>query len=392
MSTYKANLWKILAFRFCIHLHFVGAVLVPFFTDWGKLTFTQIMMLQSWFMLWIFLLEVPTGAVADYLGRKHSMILGCILNAIGILVYTSTPHFFVFLIAEFIWAASDCFISGANEAFIYDTLRELDSTKQSKKFFGRSESIGLVGLVISAPLGSLIAAHFGVKAPMFLMFIPQLIAALIGFTFTEPKIGKKRESDTYKKILKDGLKFFYKHKILKILALDMIAIHTVAYFMIWFYQLILKKIEVPIGYFGLVGAAYVLCQIFIIENYERLEKILGSKKRLLFISALVTGFMFIISALTTYIPIVIAAIIGAAGIGLARRPLLLNYMNKYIPSEQRATIISTIAMLRTLVLVILNPLVGLLTEWSLNKTLIILGTLAICFAFISKIEENHLID
>ena len=42
----------------------------PSFTEWGGITFTQIMFLQGWFMAMIFIFEIPTGSIADYFGRK----------------------------------------------------------------------------------------------------------------------------------------------------------------------------------------------------------------------------------------------------------------------------------------------------------------------------------
>src|SRR5688572_28951228 len=48
---------------------FFSAVLVPFFTDWGHITLFQVQILQSWFSVWVFLFEVPTGAIADKIGR-----------------------------------------------------------------------------------------------------------------------------------------------------------------------------------------------------------------------------------------------------------------------------------------------------------------------------------
>ena len=42
--------------------------------------------------------------------------------------------------------------------------------------------------------------------------------------------------------------------------------------------------------------------------------------------------------------------------------------------------------------VIVIPIVGMLAEWSLSYTLIILGSAAIIFSLISKVEEEHLID
>ena len=72
--------------------------------------------------------------------------------------------------------------------------------------------------------------------------------------------------------------------------------------------------------------------------------------------------------------------------------LFQSYMNKYIESHNRATVISTISMLSSLVSAVMYPLVGLMVEWSLDYSFIIIGTLIIVCTMVSKIEEGHLID
>jgi len=84
-------------------------------------------------MFWNFLLEIPTGTVADFLGRKVSLILGCMIGAVGVLIYASYPRFLVFLLAEVILAVSYTLISGADEALVYDSLKEIGQTDISKK-------------------------------------------------------------------------------------------------------------------------------------------------------------------------------------------------------------------------------------------------------------------
>ena len=379
-------------FRFFANLHFIGGVLVPFFTDWGGINLTQILILQSWFMLWIFLLEVPTGTVADFIGRKHSLILACSINAFAALVYSSLPDFYVFLLGEVLWAASAAFLSGASEAFVYDTLKESGESEKSKEVFGRIASFGLAGIMIGAPIGSVIAAEFGLRAPMLLLVVPFAIAFVVALTFKEPKMGQKTESKHYTKILRDGVKYFYESEILKILALDMIVISSVAYFMIWFYQPMLAKAGLDVAYFGIVHAVFAAGQILIMNNYEKLERVFGSKKRLISFSAAIPGVMFILGGLTTFIPLILLVIILGGGFGLSRRPLFVSYMNKYIPSPRRATVLSTISMLNTFTLIVANPVVGLLADWSLNYTLIILGVAAVGFSLLSRVQEAHLID
>jgi len=366
--------------------------MIPFFTDWGGISFIQIMFLQSWFMLWIFILEIPTGAIADYWGRKQSITLACFVNAIAALIYASIPNFFIFLIGEFLWALSAALLSGAEEAFVYDTLKKIKKTKKSKKIFGSVESFKLTGIMIGAPLGSIIASYFDLRSPMLFASIPLMTAFFISLTLKEPKTRRKIESRRYISILKGGIKFFYKNKILKILALDMIVIAAISYFIIWLYQPMLIQANVDIIYFGFVHAAFVVSQILVLNNFERIENLLRSKKRLIFFSSLITGIMFVIGGLTSFIPLVLMVIILAGGFGLSREVLFASYMNKFIPSSKRATVISTVSMIKRFVLVIINPFVGLMVDWSLSYTLIILGIIAIVFSTVSRVEESHLID
>ncbi|MBD3279081.1 MAG: hypothetical protein GF390_00010 [Candidatus Pacebacteria bacterium] len=95
------KIYRYYLFVFLKNLSFFAAVTVPFFMDWGGLAFWQISLTQSWFSFWLFVLEIPTGAVADYLGRKHSIALGALVVAVAALIYGSIPNFYVFLMAEF---------------------------------------------------------------------------------------------------------------------------------------------------------------------------------------------------------------------------------------------------------------------------------------------------
>jgi len=80
------------AYAFFKDFSFFTAVLVPFFTKWGNISLFQITLLQSWFSFWVFILEVPTGAIADKIGRKHSIVLGSLIVALAVLLYGSFPH------------------------------------------------------------------------------------------------------------------------------------------------------------------------------------------------------------------------------------------------------------------------------------------------------------
>ncbi len=379
-------------FKFSFSLQFVGGVLVPFFLDWGKISFTQIMILQSFFVFSIFLLEVPTGAVADYLGRKTSIICAAVTTSIGALVYSSYPHFYIFLLGEFVWALGLAFLSGADEALVYDSLIAAKSERESKRIFGRFNSFQLAALMISAPIGSIIAATLGLRYTMMFMSVPFLVASFIALTFEEPESKKKSESKKYLETLVTGVRYFKDHKILKILAFDKISIGGLIFFILWTYQPLLKQLGVPLIFFGFVHAAMTGVEIPFMNSFEKLEKIFGSRKRYLLWSALIAGAAFILLGINTWVPITVVLLLTVAGFGLSRYVLFQNYMNKYIESDIRATVISTVSMIDRFVRAVLCPVVGLLVEWSLEYSLIILGAAIVVFGLISGVEEEHLID
>jgi len=57
----KANITKFYIFIFIFGIHTVRGVFYPYMTVWGDLTFFEIMILQSYFMVMIFIFEIPSG-------------------------------------------------------------------------------------------------------------------------------------------------------------------------------------------------------------------------------------------------------------------------------------------------------------------------------------------
>ena len=289
----KDNIWKMYAFSFISSLHFTGGVLIPFFTEWGKISFFQVMILQAFFLVFVFLLETPTGAVADKYGRKVSVGLGILSTMVGAIIYVIYPSFYLFLFAEFMWAIGSALISGADESLVYDTLRGIKKENKSKKVFGRIGSCKLAGYMVAAPIGSLIAAYLGIQYAMLLIAVPLFFAFLIILNVEEPKVGRKKaEKRSYFETLKQGWKYFGNHKILKILAFDGAVTSALAFFIIWVYQYKLQALNVPLAYFGFIHLLLVAGQIFVLNSFSFFEKVAGSKKRYLLLSAIIPGLLF----------------------------------------------------------------------------------------------------
>jgi len=157
----------------------------------------------------------------------------------------------------------------------------------------------------------------------------------------------------------------------------------------------LLDLGIAIAFFGIIQAIWIGVNILIMTNYERLEKIFRAKQNYLLFSALLTAIMLIcgsIAFIYEFLPVVLVSIVIVTAFGWSRIPLIVSYMNKHIPSSERATILSTVNMFHTLLMVIAYPLIGILAEWSLAMTLLILGTIGIVVSLGIRVKEEYLID
>jgi MFS family permease len=390
MSPYARNPLKLQVVRALFWTHFISSVLIPFYRDWGGLSFTGILLVNAWFMVWNFLLEVPTGTVADVWGRKASILIGCFVGVAAAVIYTSTPHVAIFLLAEIVFATSFTLLSGADEALLYDSLDAAGETGRAPREYGRLAAAQQVGIVTGALLGSVIATRLGVRAPLLLQTVPMALAGLVAITLREPPSQRDRQRPSYRAVLTTGVRVFAGHRVLQVLAADMIVHGSLAWMIIWFYQPLLERAGVGLPWFGAVHVSMSLGQIVVLSQLERLERLLGSRRRLLLAGPLVTGLGFVLLSGRLSAALVIPIVALVAAFGLSRPPLFSAELNRHLDSSHRATVLSTVAMLRTLAIAIVNPLAGWMADRSLVGALIALGLGSLAFAALSPLRARHL--
>ena len=71
-------------------------IIVLFFQENG-LTLMEVMILQSVYSFTIAVTEIPSGYIADYFGRKNSLIFGTILTFCGYLIFSNFSSFEIFV-------------------------------------------------------------------------------------------------------------------------------------------------------------------------------------------------------------------------------------------------------------------------------------------------------
>ncbi|GAF88548.1 unnamed protein product, partial [marine sediment metagenome] len=178
---FSGNIWKFYLYGFIFGIHTVRGVYYIYMTEWGGLDIIGIMLLQSYFMFMIFILEIPSGAIADHLSRKTALILSSIFVVLAAFTYSIYPNIFLFFLAETFWAFSIALSSGSDEALIYSTLKTTGEEDKLTKVLGRNHFLHLIANVISAPLGSIIAEYVSLPFTMTclgLIYIGAFITSL----------------------------------------------------------------------------------------------------------------------------------------------------------------------------------------------------------------------
>lgn len=237
-------------------------------------------------------------------------------------------------------------VSGANNSFVYDSLKENKQESSSKKIFGRIGSIQLVSFMVGAIIGGIIADSYGVRYTMGFLAIPLALSGLAALLFKEPRYERVK-NEKYKVTLKKGFSYFKNHKILRIIAVDYAVIGALSFFLIWVYQVVLTDLNVEIKQFGFIHAMLLGVQILVMNNFSFLEKISQSKKIYLVLSGILAGSGFLLIALAMILENLTIAIFGilvTAAFGLTRKNLFQSYLNKHIDSEYRATVLSSVSM------------------------------------------------
>ena len=385
--------------EFLLGLDFFNAIMLPFFFEWGGISFTQTMILQSWFSLWLFILEVPTGAVADHLSRRLSIMLGSLVVSLAAWLYGSVPGFYYFLAAEFLFALGVALLSGACEAWLYDSLVEKGREKEAKAAIGKAHSFYLAGMMVAAPIGGLAAQLTSLNVPMLLAGTTSFAAFLLAATLKEPQT-KKSESEArrYLDVIRQGFRFFKQNGVVKWLMLDAVIVAVSAYYVIWMEQAVLKNVGVALKWFGLIQALMLLSEIVISSHFawfDRQMKKLPVNYAQFSAAMTLLGFMLIFVFRSRWAAVLFIMLSG--GFGITREKYMSGVLHGLIKSEQRATIVSALSMFKRMAAVVFNPVFGWLAEQELNWALLAAGLLPALVYFLpdnyalqsQKIKDNN---
>lgn len=204
----KTSPYKTILAKFYIYSFFNSFILIyPFYTllfaDSG-ITPPQIATLLIAWSGTAFVLEVPSGAIADKFNRRNVLALAIIMEILAFGTWLLYQNYWGFFIGFILWGINSALTSGTKEALLYDELAKLKKLPLYAKINGRMEALGL-GATVLAYFGASGLAGYGYSLTLILS-ISALIVCLIAITLLPASKRVESTAETaYFTYLKAGI-------------------------------------------------------------------------------------------------------------------------------------------------------------------------------------------
>jgi DHA3 family tetracycline resistance protein-like MFS transporter len=333
----------------------------------------QLVLLGTALEVSVFLFEIPTGIVADIYSRRLSVIIGFALIGLGMLIEGSFQFFITIMLAQVVWGIGHTFISGAQDAWLADEIGEERLTSAYLRGSQLAQLTALTGIVVNVALASIQLylpflfagiGHIGL-ALFLILFMPER-----GFTPTP-----QADRHTWQKMTKtfhDGMSTIRQRPLLvTILGIALVyGLYSEALDRLWEAH-ILDNFTLPVignmnmvVWFGFINATIMIIVIGTTELVRRRAGKLDYRntvRLLALFSAVVSAGLVLFGLASSFM----VALLSYGMVSIVRRtmaPLYSAWINRGIPSQVRATVLSTYGQMDAIGQMLGGPAIGVVAN------------------------------
>lgn len=196
-TDFKRNgqFYKFCAYGFLKNLRFFEPFLMLFFLEKG-LTYLQIGTLYAAREVCVNIIEIPSGVIADTLGRRRSMAVSFISYILSFIVFFFADSYWVLFIAMLVFAAGEAFRTGTHKAMIFDYLHMHNWGHLKAHYYGHTRAWSQAGAALSALIAAFLVFWQGSYAPVFLFtIIPYVFDLMLILSYPANLDGPRHTSD-----------------------------------------------------------------------------------------------------------------------------------------------------------------------------------------------------
>ncbi len=369
-----SNVRRFIAFRAFFNVRFYYPVFTVLFLDYG-LTIEQFALLNTVWAFTIVLAEVPSGALADLIGRRRLLISTSILMILEMLLLAFVPLgnsrlvFLAFLLNRILSGLAEALASGADEAMAYDTLvakgdpedwpRVLDIQMRVRYFFyvitmtsgALVYDPGVVNGVLHW-LGTdlILSQQVTMRFPIYLTLILGILSLITTLGMYDPVMEDKGQSsnepatdflarikDVSRITLSAGKWITHTPMALAIILFGMSFDHILRLLVTMTSQYY-RLIELPDASFGLIGSGIAILGMVVPRIARAMVDHFNVRVNLLLVMALAFLSLF---GVTRFVPLWGILPMALVFVTMMFTSFFMShYLNKITDAQQRATVLS----------------------------------------------------
>ncbi len=382
------NIRAFIAFRILFSTRFYYPVFTILFLDFG-LSLEQFALLNAAWAVTIVLFEVPSGALADVIGRRNLLVFASLAMVFEMGLICIVPRsnisvlFYVFLLNRILSGIAEAAASGADEALAYDSLVNEGDRQQWGTVLEKEMRYKSIAFIVAMSIGAavydpsfmnrvldllgvniVLSQDITIRFPLYLTFGVSLLALLSTLKMKETNIidtsicvdfktCEQSVGSAFKLAFKAGKWVLETPAALVIIFSAMVFDHIIR-MIVTFNSQYLRLIDIPEVFFGLITAGFSVIGIFIPRIAKQMAETNTPQKNLA-----VTAFAAVIAmfGMAMFLPFwgLVPVLILFGSFALVRF-FTSYYLNDVTESNQRATVLS----LKGLVLNAAYGLIGIL--------------------------------
>lgn len=360
---YSKNVKKLYAYAFLANFHLWIPIYILFLQQERGISLTMIAVMEGLGWIATALFEVPTGAVADRFGRKVSLMIGGLTLGPIIILYGIVEYFPLLLLIHILWNACMAFASGADSALLYDSLKASGREVEYSKVIGRQMAMIQLASGSAGVLGAWLATYW-MALPFIFCGLGVCMAAFVAYTLREPPADVQNETEKklpYLQTILQAIKLVYQFSSLRNLMLLFAFLGIIPFFYTFFsVQPYVQGEKLDIIWLGPIFLALRGAAILGSMSSHRISTFLGNRVMVYGLPVM----LIIHLLLLMFVPVKagIAVLLSLNFIWSMSRPYWNTTLNRLIPSGQRATILSLLSLLQTLILAFIVPILGNVLE------------------------------
>lgn len=388
---------KFCTYGFLKNLRFFEPFMLLFLLE-KDLSYLQVGTLLAIQEITINLFEIPTGVLADALGRRKSLIQSFVFYIISFIIYYYSTTFGTLIIAALFFGYGDAFRTGTHKAMIFEYLKLNGWSDQKVHYYGHTRSWSQKGSALSAIIAAIIVYFHGEYKSVFLFsIVPYLLDLWLITTYPKSLDGKKTKIEKgeiyaqFRSTLNDFLTSFKNRAMLGAILSQ--AVYTGYYKAVKDYlQPIINLFAISLPLFlwmnqqqrssilvGLIYSLIYLLTSYTSKNSGRFTDRFGNVTTPLNITMIIGLVLGILCGVMYTFRLEFISIILFSGIYLVenlRKPIGISAVADNLKKDVLASALSAESQAETLFAALMAPLIGLFADlWGVGYALILVSVM-----------------